>query len=247
MKPLVTGAVTLAPARLERALHWLSRHWLACFCILTGIWVTLPWLAPILMRFGATGPAMAIYLFYSPQCHQLPQRSYFLFGPWLMVPLNNILAITPTTDPLALRWFLGTPELGWKVAWSDRMVSLYTPLFLGALWYAASRKRWRPVCWSRWRLLPYLPLLIDGSAHLLDDTLRLGFRANNAWLAAVTGNSLPATFYAGDTVGSFNWWLRLLTGLLAGFAFVRQVYPHLGRGMATLAQGGNSEHGASVS
>lgn len=164
-----------------------------------------------------------------------------------MVPLNDILAITQTTDPLALRWFLGTPGMGWKVAWSDRMVSLYTPLFLGALWYAASGKHWCPVCWSRFLLLPYLPLLIDGSAHLLDDTLRLGFRADNAWLAALTANSLPATFYAGDTVGSFNWWLRLLTGLLAGFAFVRQVYPHLGRGMAALAQGGTSGHDASVS
>lgn len=107
---------------------------------------------------------------------------------------------------------------------------------MGALWYAASGKRWRPARWS-WRLLlPYLPLLIDGLSHLIDDTLRLGVRVDNAWLAALTGNALPAAFYAGDAIGSFNWWLRLLTGLLAGFAFVRQVYPLLDRGFAALAR-----------
>ena len=50
-----------------------------------------------------------------------------------MVPLRDILAVYPTSDPLLLRPFLGTPELGWKVAWSDRMVSLFTPLFVGVI------------------------------------------------------------------------------------------------------------------
>jgi len=37
------------------------------------------------MHLGKPGLASLIYLFYSPQCHQLPQRSYFLFGDRLMV------------------------------------------------------------------------------------------------------------------------------------------------------------------
>jgi uncharacterized membrane protein len=214
----------------------LALYWPILLAALTGVWVTLPWLAPVLMHAGATGPASLIYLLYSPQCHQLPQRSYFLFGDRLTLPLADILAVTGPRDPLTLRPFIGTPELGWKVAWSDRMVSLYTPLFLGAVVYAFARRRWRPSRWSWTLLLPYLPLLIDGLSHAIDDALGTDIRANNVWLAALSGNLFAPAFYAGDAIGSFNWWARLLTGLLAGFAFVRQVYPLLDRGFAAMAR-----------
>ena len=218
----------------NKALQFLSQHWLAWLNVLVCIWVSLPWLAPILMREGATGSANLIYLLYSPQCHQLPQRSYFLFGERLMIPLRDILAVSPVSDPLQLRPFLGTPELGWKVAWSDRMVSLFTPLFLGGLLYGLSRKRWQPMRW-RWRLIvPYLPLTIDGASHGINDLFHLGFRETNGWLATLTDNAFAPTFYAGDIIGSFNWWIRLSTGLLAGFAFVRLAYPHLNKGFAAM-------------
>lgn len=35
-----------------------------------------------------------------------------------------------------------------------------------------------------------------------------GFRDSNAWLAALSQQSLPAAFYAGDAWGSFNAWMR---------------------------------------
>jgi hypothetical protein len=54
-----------------------------------------------------------------------------------------------------------------------------------------------------------------------------GFRYTNAWLAALTNNAFAPTFYAGDALGSFNWWMRLLTGLLAGFTTVWIVFPSL--------------------
>jgi hypothetical protein len=47
-----------------------------------------------------------------------------------------------------------------------------------------------------------------------------GFRDNNQWLVGLTNNALPALFYAGDALGSFNSWMRLLTGILAGFGIV---------------------------
>lgn len=214
----------------------LSRHWLTCLTLITGIWVTLPWLAPILMHTGQTQAAWLIYLLYAPQCHQLPQRSYFMFGEQLMLPLDQIMAITGARDPLTLRWFIGTPALGWKVAWSDRMVSLYTPLFVGAVLYGLMGRRWSAVRWSWVLALPYLPLLLDVGSHILDDTLRIGFRATNGWLVVLTGGVFDPRFYSGDAVGSFNWWMRLITGLVAGFAFVRHVYPHLNRGFAAMAR-----------
>lgn len=227
--------------RLERSPGWWStgrttRSWLVWLAALSGVWVLLPWLAPVLMHAGATGPAKLIYLLYSPQCHQLPQRSYFLFGDRLMVPLADILAVTGPRDPLALRWFVGAPELGWKVAWSDRMVSLYTPLFPGAVVYALIGRAWRAPRWHLALLLPYLPLLLDGLSHAVDDALGLGIRADNAWLAALSAGLFPPAFYAGDALGSFNWLARLLTGLLAGCAFVRQVYPLLDRSFGVAAR-----------
>lgn len=53
-----------------------------------------------------------------------------------------------------------------------------------------------------------------------------GFRDSNAWLVTLTGNALPAWFYAGDGLGSFNSWMRLLTGVLLGVGVVWFVYPH---------------------
>jgi len=219
---------------------WLCRHWVVWFSLLTGVWVILPWVAPVLMHAGARQPAALIYLIYAPQCHQLPQRSYFLFGPAAMVPLHEIVARTGSVNPLLLRAFLGAPDLGWKVAWSDRMVSLYSPLFLGALLYWWTGRTWQPVRWS-WRLLlPYLPLLIDGLSHSVDDLFALGIRTENGWLASLTNGAFPLSFYSGDAIGSFNWWMRLITGLVASFALVRQLYPHLDRGFAAMLHGNRS-------
>nr|HID13216.1 hypothetical protein [Anaerolineae bacterium] len=64
------------------------------------------------------------------------------------------------------------------------------------------------------------------------------FRATNAWLAALTGNRLPASFYAGDMLGSFNSWMRLLTGGLFGLALVGFLYPHLEGASKTWATDG---------
>lgn len=223
-------------ARGDWLLRWLWQHWLVWLIVLSGIWVLLPWLAPVLLHYGWSTAAWLIYTFYSFQCHQLPQRSYFLYGSHAMVSVADVLAATNTTDPLALRFFVGNSALGWKVAWSDRMVSLYTPLFLGAILYALSGRRWRAVRWSWWLLLPYLPLLIDGLWHMLDDVFRLNTRTTNVWLVVLSGNAFDQSFYVGDAIGSFNWWMRLLTGLLAGFAFTWQVYPHLDRGFRAMAQ-----------
>lgn len=65
-------------------------------------------------------------------------------------------------------------------------------------------------------------MALDGGTHFLSDLTGIGqgFRDSNAWLAALTGNGLPLAFYAGDVVGSFNSWLRLLTGILFGLGIV---------------------------
>jgi hypothetical protein len=77
---------------LDRGILGFLRHWLLIFNLLWGIFVITPWLAPVLMASGNEGAARAIYLVYGTQCHQLPQRSFFLFGPEAMYPLSEIQA-----------------------------------------------------------------------------------------------------------------------------------------------------------
>jgi uncharacterized membrane protein len=142
-------------------------------------------------------------------------------------------------DFFALRHFLGTPALGWKLAWSDRMVSFYGSWFLFVLLYGLLRGRvrgLRPVGRGlSWRaaLLLMLPMAVDGITHMISDLwgVTAGFRQSNAWLAALTGNVLPSTFYTGDAWGSFNSAARLVTGLLAAFGLIFWLLPLVDRAL----------------
>ncbi len=65
---------------LNRRLLWLSKHWLAVANVFFFTYFGLPILAPILMAAGFTGAANTIYQVYNMVCHQLPTRTYFIFG-----------------------------------------------------------------------------------------------------------------------------------------------------------------------
>ncbi len=131
---------------VDRWIDRISRHWLLLFNLPIGLYVGLPWLAPVLMKLGWTTAGAVIYQLYSTQCHQLPQRSYFLFGPKVMYTLSEIQAMwQPTNDAAILRQFIGNADIGWKVAWSDRMVSMYTTLFIASLLFALVRTRLKPL------------------------------------------------------------------------------------------------------
>ncbi len=221
---------------VDRLVAWALDHWLAVLLTILLLFTGLPFLAPVFMALGWELPARAIYTLYIPFCHQLPQRSWFLFGEKLTYTLDEIRRVYPSTDPWELRFFYGTPEMGWKVAWSDRMISFYTMTPVFGLLYAWLRRRrpQRPLSWVAFGLT-LLPMAIDGGTHALSDLLygvsNGGFRDTNAWLAWLTGNAFPG-FYAGDHFGTFNWWARLLTGLLAAWGVAFTLFPWLERWMA---------------
>jgi len=208
-----------------------SRTWFMIVLAALFVLVITPFLAPLFMYLGWEFPARAIYFVYSFLCHQLPQRSYFLFGSQFSYPLGTILNASGVSDPnniLALRQFIGNPEMGWKVAWSDRMISMYTSIPLAALvWYPLRRRLPDLPLWGF--LLMLLPMALDGGSHFLSDVQGAvtGFRASNLWLANLTGNSLPPSFYAGDAWGSFNSIMRMVTGLLFGMGIVWYGFPYL--------------------
>ena len=110
--------------RSERFALWFSKHWLAVFNIAWGVFVILPFLAPVFMQLGATGLGNGVYFIYQFFCHQLPERSFFLFGPQPMYPLSEITTVTQSVDPFALRQFIGGPEWGWQGASSPRRGSM---------------------------------------------------------------------------------------------------------------------------
>jgi uncharacterized membrane protein len=212
---------------LQRRVLNFSQHWLGWFNLIWGVINGLPWLAPVLMKLGAVGPARVLYAVYSLLCHQFANRSFFLFGPQVMYDYDELLVSVPLVNTWSgLRAFTGSPEWGYKVAWSDRMVALYGGIFLGGLLFALLRRRIKPPHWG-WLLLAVLPLAVDGVTHTFSDWVGLGqgFRYHNAWLAGLTGYRFPAPFYIGNKLGTFNSWARLISGLLAGLGMVWVAYP----------------------
>lgn len=140
------------------------------------------------------------------------------------LPLDQI----DLTDPFALRHFIGNESMGYKVAWSDRMVSAYSSIPLAAIVWFPFRKRLGPL--SIWFLiLLVLPMVIDGGTHMFSDLAGFGegFRYTNPWLAELTSYTLPESFYVGNALGSFNSSMRLITGILFGFGLMFFTMPYL--------------------
>ena len=220
---------TTLPKPKQSIFQWIGDHWFETFLILYGLWVFAPFLAPLFMQIGWTGAGKAIYFIYSFFCHQLPERSLFLFGEKTMYSLSEIQAAwQETINPMILRQFIGSDSMGWKIAWSDRMISFYTSVWLFAVTWYPFRRRINPISWWGFILL-LLPIALDGGTHAISDFAGIGqgFRDTNMWLAVLTNNAFPATFYAGDALGSFNSLLRFITGLLAGLGIVWFAFPYI--------------------
>ena len=68
--------------QINRILLFFAEHWLAIFNLGLGVISTLPFLAPYLASIGQEASAGALYFFYHvvAGCHQMPERSFFLWG-----------------------------------------------------------------------------------------------------------------------------------------------------------------------
>jgi uncharacterized membrane protein len=133
-----------------------------------------------------------------------------------------------TINPMILRQFIGNAGMGWKIAWSDRMISFYTSIWIFAVVWSFFRRKIKPLPWWGFVLL-LLPIALDGGTHMISDLFGIGqgFRDSNQWLTLLTNHSLPVSFYVGDAIGSFNSLMRLVTGLLAGLGIVWLAFPFL--------------------
>jgi len=198
---------------LDRLVFLFAKHWAAIFNTLALIYVGLPILAPVLLHVGLETPGMLIYTIYKPLCHQLPQRSWFLFGEkwaYSIAELGAVLGEEFTADPWSGA-FVGNETLGYKMAFCQRDVAIYGMILLAGVAYSLI-DRWRKVSplplWA-YLLIGILPMGVDGGYQLLSYALDLLFPQ---W---------PLPPYEATPL------TRAITGSLFGLATVWLAYPHV--------------------
>lgn len=165
---------------IDKAVFKLAKHWLLLANLFWGLYVGLPFLAPVLMDAGWTTPARVIYIVYRPLCHQLPERSYFLGGQQYAYSPEELAANGVEIAPFSRD--IGNESVGWKVAFCQRDVAIYGSILLAGFAYGLVRRRWQG--WKlpfRYYLLFLVPMGIDGILQLV------GVHESNWVLRSVTG------------------------------------------------------------
>jgi uncharacterized membrane protein len=217
----------------DRAMDWISRHYLALLNGMMLLYFGLPILAPVLMNAGLKTPASVIYTIYKPLCHQFAFRSFFLFGDQVYYPLTEAgisgvktfeeaTGITNIHNPTSYarveaRNFIGNQTVGYKMALCERDMAIYSAIFLFGVIYAATGRRLKPLHWMLWILIGVVPIGLDGFSQLFS-------QMEWSWLASF----LP---YRESTP-----FLRMLTGALFGFATAWFSYPYMEESMVESRQ-----------
>ncbi len=186
---------------VDRFAVFVGEHWLLLVILALLVFNALPFLAPVLMHYGYTGPAQLIYGVYRLTCHQLAFRTYFFFGEQPVYTLDQLRASLGVSGDDLFYWqqFLGNSTLGFKMAWCERDAAMYVSLLLGSILFAFVRTRLRPLNWRIYVLL-LTPMAIDGFTQLF------GLRES-------------------------DYLLRGFTGVLFGFGSVWLIYPYLEEAM----------------
>lgn len=221
---------------IDRIFHTLARRWLLFLNLAVALYVGLPMLAPVLMNAGLTGPAALLYRVYSPMCHQLASRSFFLFGEQIAYPreiagsrLTPIEAYMPglpefaeaSPDPAEwatflwpARRFVGNEQMGYKMALCQRDISLYLSILAGGLAYGVLRRRGplRPMPFWLFLLIGIGPIALDGFSQLFSQ-----------FFVGTQLDALARLFPLRESTPL----LRSLTGALFGLSIVWLVYPRL--------------------
>lgn len=242
----VTGRQRSVVIGIDRTVYWFSRHWLAVFNVLVLIYVGLPLLAPALMNAGVEGPARVIYTMYKPMCHQMTQRSFFLFGEQYAYPREiagtDLQPIEAYVDDIAefenapvddwpaffaaARRFTGNEQMGYKTALCERDIGIYGFVLIGGLVFGLLRYRIK---------VPALPLILfiiiglgpialDGFSQLFSYWATPADGGEATGVLASLANLLP--------LRESTPFLRTFTGALFGFMLAWLAYPQVEKGMA---------------
>ena len=109
---------------------------------------------------------------------------------------------------------------GYQVAFCERETAMYTSLFIGGLLFALLRNKLRPVSLRTGGLL-LVPMLLDGGTQMLNDIFG-GIRSHD------------------HSIGSINFWMRMISGVLFAIAVIMTIYPRLERDLRPFGNRENS-------
>lgn len=224
--------------RLNLMTLWLSNHWLRVALVIVGLYSTLPFAAPTLMKLGLTGPANVLYTLYSPFCHQFAFRSFFLYGEQVTYPrtlagseqkpFEQYIDNMPEFDPNRLVPIFGTfQRIGDPY--------LFSPGFQAAAreFIGNPQMGYKTTLCER-DVAIYLAIFVGG---LLYTRVRYRLRPVPIWLYVWLG-ILPIAIDGGSQLlgnPPFNIWMqretlpiyRVITGALFGLMNVWLAFPYL--------------------
>jgi len=192
-----------------------SKHWLLAANTALGLFIGLPYLAPLLAHANYSAPAQYIYWVYRLFCHQLPARSFFVFGHqaalchrctaiWATFFAGGLLYILVRhrLKPLPFRWWI----LALIPVGLDGGTQLVGPLY---------------------QILPgwWLTGFAIGLAAFLIAVLWGAKVSDWQFYLFVLCFPLGMTFVHATGPRESNWQLRTLTGAILGLAYVWLIFP----------------------
>lgn len=207
----------------DRFSYWFSNSYMHIFNLAVLIYVGLPFLAAVLMKVDLAFPARVIYAMYSPLCHQLAFRSWFIFGeqpyyPRTLAEIPDVITYEQIAGDSALadltraRRFIGNETVGYKVALCQRDVAIYGAILVFGVIFSITGRRLKPLPWYLWVVLGILPIGLDGGSQL----------------PGLVGGLLPAWFPLRESTPL----LRTITGALFGLTTAWYLYPMIEESLA---------------
>ncbi|MBN1120451.1 MAG: DUF2085 domain-containing protein [Anaerolineae bacterium] len=232
-KEPVTGNKRKVVIALDRGILWFSRRWVILLSILSLLYAGIPFLAPVAIETGHPMIARAIYRLYSPLCHQFAFRSWFLYGEQAAYPreaagveggsfedyasrdqfFDGVDVHTLDDDLIyAAKQFVGNEEMGWKVAFCERDVAIYTAIALSGFLFMILKRAGVKV--------PYLPFW----AYVLIALVPMGIDGVSQFFANPPFNGFGLAFYP---IRESTPLLRVITGALFGLGNAWLAIPYV--------------------
>lgn len=184
----------------DKISRFFTRFYILIFLIVFLLYSLISFMAPVLMHYRHEIPAKIIYRGYSFVCHQLPYRSFFLYGKQPFYPLTyagmneSIItfedAVTKTEPHLTdIRHFIGNEQMGYKVAICQRDLAIYLSIAFFCLIYFLSNYRLPRIHWLIWLTFGVLPIALDGMSQMISGLFPvfLSVRESTPFFRVVTG------------------------------------------------------------
>ncbi|MCJ7735265.1 MAG: DUF2085 domain-containing protein [Anaerolineales bacterium] len=203
----------------DNLFFWLSKRYMLVFNSFVFLYLGLAFLAPVLMANGNITSSKVIYTIYGRLCHQLAYRSWFIFGEQPVYPreiagVGNLISYEEATgndtyDNQTAIEFRGNELLGYKVAFCQRDIAIYSSILLFGILFSLTKRKIPSLPIAAWFILGMIPIGLDGVSQIVSQL---------PWDIIPVRESTPL--------------LRSITGGLFGFTTAWFGYPIVEESMA---------------